>query len=103
MGYQVGLACYSDPASAATAYYSGTSPVATATGYTAFEYVNSQWQLDTYQTGSSGAVLVSGVAVTPSLGQCDPESQFVDGVGLGWLVMTPLVLAFGYQQIKRYF
>lgn len=101
MGYQVGMACYSDAGTAADAFYSAVSPVPTSSGFTAFEKVGANWQLNVYQNGPSGAVLVSSAAVSPQLSFCDPVQQIQDGMFLGWLTLVPVFAAWAVLILRR--
>lgn len=102
MGYQVGMACYSDAGTAADALFSTAQPVPTSSGYSVFEKVGSNWQLDVYQNGSgSGAVLVSSSIVSPQLPTCDPVQQVTDGLYLGWLTVLPVFTVWAVMVIKK--
>lgn len=101
MGAAVGAACFADAGQAADFYYSAVPPRLTDQGYSAFEKSGAVWQLNTYQNGTSGAVLVSSSPVTPNFASCDPQQQVLDGIQLGWLVLTPAFIAWGFKILQR--
>ena len=96
------MVCYSDAGTAADALFSTAQPVPTSSGYTAFEKVGSNWQLDVYQNGSgSGAVLVSSSVINPQLASCDPTQQMVDGLYLGWLTVLPVFTVWAIMVLRK--
>jgi hypothetical protein len=98
--------CYTSNVDALDAYYSSALPSYTA-GATSYlqEYikVSGVWKIDRKSIASTGAItnLTQSNAPVITFPVCDESAQFADGLALGWLVATVIILAWGLSMVRK--
>lgn len=97
MGYQVGWGCFETAREAADVYYSGVSPVLHADGFSQYQIGSEGWQLNTYQNGANGPVLVSSIAAPTVFPECSNLQRFLDGAELGWGIAGAVLAAYAIK------
>lgn len=102
MGSLVGSFCYQTAAEAVDAYYSGKEPSYTAgsTSYLSyFEKVAGVWTIVRKSIASNGAVtnLTSSTAPALVFPDCDPSTNFLDGMTIGWMIAAAMVSAYAVK------
>lgn len=97
--------CYSDNAAALDAMYSSVPVQVTAgaTNYaTAFEKVGGVWYSRGYEITSGGYwnLRFSSVAKGYNFPECSVTQNYMDGISLGWMLATSMVLAAAIMHLR---
>lgn len=98
--------CYTSNAEAADAFFSGSAPAFTAgsTSYLSwYEKVSGVWQIKRQSIAANGNIssLTSSIATVPFFPVCDPTEGLKDGLAVGWLVASAMILAAALLSLKR--
>lgn len=101
MGFLVGSDCFEQLADAENHLYSGQPLLITQGGFRRLEKTESGWSLNEYQTGATAPVLLSGTQMVTALPECSNRDNVIDGMALGWAVVTPMFIAVGFLYLKR--
>ena len=102
MGSLLGSFCYQTNAEAVDAYYSGKEPSYTpgSTSYLSyFEEVAGVWMIIRKSIASNGSVtnLNSSTAPVVVFPDCDPTSNFLDGMTIGWAIASAMIAAYAVK------
>ena len=102
MGSLVGSYCYASSAEALDGYYSASEPVHTAgsTSYLSYyEKISGVWSILRQSIETDGTVtnLTTVVAPIPTFPTCDPASNFLDGMTLGWGIASAMIAAYAVK------
>ena len=106
MGALVNGKCFTSNALAADDFFSSKESSYTpgTTSYHAwFEKVSGVWQIKRQSISSTGVItnLTASNATVPTFPTCSETETFTDGLSLGWLVATVIVMAWGLAQIRK--
>lgn len=107
MGSLVNGKCFATNALAADDFFASKDPSYTAgtTSYLSWfeKSTGNVWQIKRQSISSTGTVtnLTTSNATVPTFPVCDESGQFNDGLALGWLVASVIVLAWGLAQVRK--
>ncbi len=106
MGALVKNVCYSSQTEAVDAFYSGASaPVVSGdvTYVTQFTKVSGVWKSQGFTVDGAGkwSLRYQTDAPIPTFPECDAAAGLKDGLVVGWLVATAMILAAALVNLKR--
>ena len=107
MGALVNGKCFTSNALAADEFFTTKDPSYTsgATSYLSWfeKSTGNVWQIKRQSIATNGTVtnLTTSNATVPTFPVCDEVGQFNDGLALGWLVASVIVLAWGFAQVRK--
>lgn len=99
--------CYATNSNAADAFFmaEGVSYTAGSTSYQSWFEKNTSgvWQIKRQSISSTGVItnLTTSNATVPTFPACDPTESFFDGMTVGWGIALVMVIAWGFDQMKR--